>query len=289
MAGVLMVGALALVADRASSRPARMELLQAPISASTSTVMPTPIIEIQDASGRRVQDARVSVHVEIVGKPGVVAGTTTVEAREGVATFDQIAFGDEAGNRPMLQFSAEGLPALRVTLPGTETQGLWLERAELNGQALSPTNRVLRLRRGERIQGEVSVRYTTLWPAASVILAAVPSWGDKRTNFVNVSALPTPVVNGMTRHRIAIPGPDAPGDYYLVLAFAAETDARWIASGTNWIIGAPVWDDGNDLADLTAADVAVANARGALHPEWIFKNGREPGILPATVLRVEVR
>ena len=251
--------------------------------------MPTPILEIQDASGRRVRDAKVAVLVEIIGGPGRVLGTTTVDAREGVVTFDQIAFGGDAGGGSVLQFSAEGLPAVRVALPGGETMGLWLDRAELNGQALTPINRVLSLNPGETIQGEVSVRYTALWPAASVILAAVPTWGDKHTSFVNVSALPTPVVNAMSRHLLTIPGPDAPGDYFLVLAFAAETDAKWIASGTNWIIGAPIWDDGNDLADLTANDVAVGNAQGMLHPDWIFKNGRQPGFLPATVLKVQVR
>ncbi len=288
-AGLLMVGALALVADRASTRPARMELLQAPLSGSTSTVMPTPIIGIQDASGRRVRDASVSVQVEIVGQPGMVFGRTTVEAKEGVATFDQIAFREGFVQGSTLRFSARGMPPIEVNLPQPDAVELWLDAAELNGQALTPTNRELHLDPGETIQGEVSVRYTALWPAASVILAAIPTWGDKRTNFINVSALPTPVMNGLSRHHISIPGPDAPGDYFLVLAFAAETDAKWIASGTNWSIGAPVWDDGNDLADLTAGDVAVANARGVLHPEWIFKNGREPGTLPATVLRVEVR
>ncbi len=288
-AGLLMVGALSFVATQSAVRPARMVLLQTPISGNVSTVVPVPILEIQDASGRRVRDAHLPVHVEIVGDSTGLRGTTTVTAREGVATFDRISFGPAVGPDVELRYSAEGLPPVTVALPSGAEQGLWLDHAELNGQALSPINRILHLRPGETIRGEVTVRYTALWTAASLVLAAVPTWGDKRKDFVTVSALPTPVVNASSRHSLALAGPDAPGDYHLVLAFAAETDAVWIASGTNWAIGRPVWGDGNDVADLTAEDVATANARGGFQPDWIFKTGRNRGYLPATVIDVRVR
>ena len=288
-AGLLMVGALAFVANRSAVRPARMVVLQAPIAGNLSTVMPVPILEIQDASGRRVWDAHLKVHVEMAGDLTGLRGTTTVTAREGVATFDRVSFGPVVGSDVVLRFSAEGLPSVSVALPNGAEQGLWLDQAVLNGQALSPANRILHLRPGEMIRGEVTIRYSAFWPAASLVLAAVPTWGDKRKDFVTVSSLPTPVVNAVSRHSLSLAGPDAPGDYHLVLAFAAETDAVWIASGTNWGIGRPIWDDGNDLADLTTEDVAAANAQGSIHPDWIFKNGRRKGYLPTTVIEVRVR
>jgi len=227
--------------------------------------------------------------VEMAGDLTGLRGTTTVTAREGVATFDRVSFGPVVGSDVVLRFSAEGLPLVSVALPNGAEQGLWLDQAVLNGQALSPANRILHLRPGEMIRGEVTIRYSAFWPAASLVLAAVPTWGDKRKDFVTVSSLPTPVVNAVSRHSLSLAGPDAPGDYHLVLAFAAETDAVWIASGTNWGIGRPIWDDGNDLADLTTEDVAAANAQGSIHPDWIFKNGRRKGYLPTTVIEVRVR
>jgi DNA-binding SARP family transcriptional activator len=286
-AGSLMLGALALLVNRNSTSPSRMALLQAPVAGNGSVVVPVPVIEIQDRSGRRVRNADVSVRVEMVGHSRGVLGSTTVAARDGLATFDRI--GLEMGSDAVLRFSAGALPPVSVRLHDSEAAALWLDHAELNGQTLDPDHRVLTIRPGEPIHGIVTLRYSAYWAAASVILGAVPTWGDKRRNFQTVSALATPIVNGVSPQSVSLAGPEAPGDYHLVLAFAAEPDAGWIASGTNWKVGHPIWDDGNDLADLSEAGVAEANAQGRVRREWVYEPGRRKTMGPATTIEVRVR
>ncbi len=290
-AGLLVVSALAVLANQGADRPARLVVLQAPISGNQSALVPVPIVEIQDGSGRRVRNRSIDVLVEAVGDSARVVGSTSVTAVDGLATFNRVALGASAPGGTQLRFSAKGLDAVTVVLdpPGGAT--LWLDRADLNGQTLLPEHRQLMVQPGEMIRGEVTLRYSAYWPAASVILGAFPSWGDKRESYLTVSALATPAVEAVSRHTLALRGPDTPGEYHLVLSFAAETDARWIASGTNWAVGTPMWDDGNDLADLSGAEVAEANARGQLRRPWFFQHiaGYKPLALATTVIEVRVR
>lgn len=97
------------------------------------------------------------------------------------------------------------------------------------------------------------------------------------------------MVDAVSRHSLSIRAPETPGDYHLVLAFAAETDARWIASGTNWAVGSPMWDDGNDLADLTRDEVAEANERGQLTRRWYFQHMQRYDLQPTATTVIEVR
>lgn len=56
--------------------------------------------------------------------------------------------------------------------------------------------------------------------------------------------------------------PRVPGRYRLLFTFDAETEMRFIASSTNWVVGAPAWDDGNDLVDLPDSVLAEMDRDG---------------------------
>ena len=191
-AGVLMVAALALFANVGASRPARLVLFQAPIAGNASALIPAPIIEVQDASGRRVRDAKIEVHVVAVEDSTSLLGTRTVTTAGGMATFNNVSLAVNALERTTLRFSAEGLAPVTVTLGSPVGPTLWLDHAELNGQELTPDHQVVTISPGAAIRGEVTLRYSAYWTAASVILGAFPNWGDKRESFVTISALPTP-------------------------------------------------------------------------------------------------
>lgn len=49
-----------------------------------------------------------------------------------------------------------------------------------------------------------------------------------------------------------------------------ETTGEFVASGTNWLVGAPRWFDGNDIIDWTAAQIAQANREGHTRMPWRF-------------------
>ena len=288
--GLLLVGAVVFPLSRGASRPSRLVLLQAPLAGSESGIVPVPVIEVQDASGRRVRDAHVVVQVEMVDIPHGVLGETAVTVDNGLATFDRITFAPRLPPGVSLRFSADSLPPVSVSVLGEDDLWLKLDRAELNGQTLSSENRALRIRPGETIQGDLTLRYSAVWPAASVLLVAAPNWGDKRTNFVTVGPLATPAKNAISRSHLTIPGPPVPGVYRLILSFAAETEGVWIASSTNWKVGTPVWGDGNDLADLIDANAKEADVSGRLHGTWLFKNtGRQPFASAVTTIEVRVR
>jgi DNA-binding SARP family transcriptional activator len=287
---LLTVASIASALARGGHQPSRMVLLQTPLAGDQAAVVPIPILELQDASGRRVRDSHIKVRVEVVGYPHAVQGLTTVSARDGLATFDRIAFGLEAPSGATLRFTADSLPAVNVRLLDEADLWLRLEQAEFNGQTLSEADRVLRIHPGEIIRGSLTLRYSAVWPAASVLLVAVPTWGDKRTSFRTVGPLATPAKNAVSRQSVTITGPTAPGDYLLIFAFAAETDGVWIASGTNWKVGTPVWGDGNDLADLTNAELTELATSGRVHGSWLFEDGqRLPLTWAGTSIVVQVR
>jgi hypothetical protein len=53
-----------------------------------------------------------------------------------------------------------------------------------------------------------------------------------------------------------------PGVYHLVVVYAAETEFRFVASGTNWLLGEPKWNDGNDIADFTPGQIEELRTTG---------------------------
>jgi len=86
-----------------------------------------------------------------------------------------------------------------------------------------------------------------------------------------------------------------PGTYPLLVVFAAETELRFVASGTNWLLREPVWNDGNDLADFTPEQVEALRRDGVvgnyrLIPSPDMKTiGRELRALTGTVIDVVVQ
>lgn len=70
-----------------------------------------------------------------------------------------------------------------------------------------------------------------------------------------------------------------PGRYPVLLVMDSETEFHFIASRTNWQLGASRWFDGNDLADLTPAHVDTLATRGLLAWPKRYLAGRSPDTL----------
>jgi DNA-binding SARP family transcriptional activator len=285
-ASAVIVGSLLL---GEGSRPARIVLLQAPIAGNVDGLVPSPVIEVRDRLGRRAHGGTVKLEARDTAGRWIPVDSVAV-APDGRATFNRHGLPAvvNANGTVELRFSVAGLEPLEGHLRRKEAAELRLEEASLNGQALGAANRTLRIRPGERISGPLRFRYSAYWAAAAVVLTSVATWEPPESGYTSVVAVATPMDHGVLRPSIDIAGPREPGRYHLVFAFAAETDGRWIASGTNWMVGQPIWGDGNDLAGIGEAEVARAAADGKIWWDWQFDGWREPLALALTAVEVVV-
>jgi len=295
MAGVVVVAAAAVFLAMAP-RPDRLALAVTPLSATDVLgFIPVPVVEIRDQYGRLMHDATDTVRVRTTTAGVALRGDTAVPATQGRAAFGNVFIENPQGKAITLRFAASRLPPVLITLRGAvhPALGLYLVRAKLNGQLLTPESRTLSLAPNDSVIGEVLLRYNTDWAAASVMLAAVPTWGDRRKNYISLGPLVTPGRDLRRENHIRLQAPSAPGCYRLVFAFQAEDDVRYIVSGTNWAIGRPIWDDGNDIMDWGAREFREADSAGIVLTSIVRKTeGKAVTVgnyVAATTLVVEVR
>ena len=102
---------------------------------------------------------------------------------------------------------------------------------------------------GQRVRLGVELEYSAPWTASSVMLAGVPTWGDRSKNWLELGPVATPVRAGRRLTNASFEAPGRSGHFRLFIVMAAESDAAHIASATNWAAGAPKWFDGNDIAE----------------------------------------
>ena len=228
-----------------------------------------------------------TVAFESVRGQGKLLGTTTREVVDGRVQFDDLRF--DASVEGYLVVRAGSLPPSRsrrlVILRGNDEiwalQRLQLAASRLNGQPIDSANTRIVVPPGVPITGTLRLYAVTTMSNAAVIAGAVGLWGDRRTNFLTLTALPPHgqrlqpptlfVDAGGGQHVIR--APTRPGRYHLLIVYRAETAFEFVASSTNWLIGRAVWNDGNDLADLTAAEVERLRRDGLLERRILFRNG----------------
>jgi len=277
-------------------RPSRLALAVTPLSASDALgLVPVPVVEIRDQFGRAMSDAADTVRLASTSPRVTLRGDTAVAATGGRAAFGNV-FVDNASSAPVtLRFTSSRLAPLDLTLDGSARPALnlRLEHALMNGHELGNAVRAFSVLPGDSITGSVVLRYSTTWAAASVLLTVVPTWGDRRTNFVNLGPLVTPARDLMREAHVKFKAPTKPGCYRLIFAFQAEDDVKYVASGTNWTMGAPIWDDGNDVMDWSASDLRQADSVGVVYSTIVRvtagRTTRRPSIVPATTIVVQVR
>ena len=97
---VLVAGALMLAACTSTPRskePVQLAFTLQPSNATAGNAMPVVAVTIQDASGKAVMSATNAVTVQNNPESGMLSGTTTVNAINGVATFSDLSIRT-AGN-----------------------------------------------------------------------------------------------------------------------------------------------------------------------------------------------
>ena len=244
------------------------------------------------AGGQTDSTARGVVRLTASSRRATVVGRTTAPLVNGQAVFDSLAViphGDSA-----ITFRAETdqlgvIGTITLRLRGPARLSLHIRDGLLNGHTIDPADPVLHVAPGDSISGMVTVSYRSDWDRANVPLCLVTSWLPREQGYWHVVPLRTPVREATVEAPIQVPGPTTPGDYNMILVFRAEDSCLWIASQTNWTMKVPSWHDGNDIVDLTAADLRAVRERGVIARIMPQPDSVGPVDYGIQNIRVEVR
>ena len=298
--GVLLLACLAIArAYWWANASYQLGIVEQPLS--VAPILPAPVVELESRSGARVSRNGDSVRVSLVSRGhGHLEGNVVAPLVEGRAAFGNLrlslAEGEKTENIPYrLKFELQGAKrALSDSLWSDEVGSIGWSHLQLvsgvvAGQRVDARTRTVTARPGARLAGRAQLAYTTRWGSAAIMLGLTPTWGDRRRVYRELSALPTPMANGLLEVPVDLTAPEIPGDYAIVFAFAAEARVDWIFSGTNWQVGNPVWGDGNDVLDWSRQQWDDADHRGVVENKVLFRaHDFRERYVPATTIRVHV-
>lgn len=277
VAGLFVVGAA--IASGSASDAVGLALAASPIAApGDGPFVPAPVVEVIDARGRRL-DVRLPVTATLLTPDHNLAGTATQVTVDGRATFGDLRLSRAARAAPYdsirVRFQSPRLAPVTFTLPremwgDAARHGLYVREVRLHGNPVDPA--AITAVAGDTLVLDLVLNYSSPWPAASVILGAWPSWMPRQAP-LTVHPLLTPALGRLDEARLAIAAPQTPGNYHIVLAFHAEDRVANFFSGTNWILGEPRWNDGNDVADWGERELASARAQGGVWMQYATKDG----------------
>lgn len=131
-----------------TSTPTKLAITQQPTTTNANwTISPAITVEIQNSSSQVVTSATDSVTVSIATGGGILSGTTTVAAVNGVATFSDLSI-DTVGTGYTLLFTATGLTSdtsssFNITQATATKLGFSVEPSNAQaGQANSPAIKI---------------------------------------------------------------------------------------------------------------------------------------------------
>jgi hypothetical protein len=298
-AAALLLVSLVVHNHRRAVTPVALRWVSAPLAMTSAAMTPVPAVEVINARGDRIESSSVNVRLRLVRRGVALRGTTDRRVSGGVATFDGLRADsgsyvvDEA--KPLVIVAeSQGLPPIRSTLLSYASAKVHLVRIHAVDSAVRVTGPTsITVRAGASVRLGAEVRFTSPWFAASVMMAGVPTWGDRVRSTMELGPNVTPAKDAIRHLDLAFTAPDAPGRHHVILAMAAESDAAHIASSTNWLAGAARWFDGNDLADWGEYEFGLARSTGRVPisgggVEYAGPRGRFPSHIAATVLDVVV-
>ena len=282
--GAAAIAALVLVYVWLTA-PVQLAIRQQPIFAHDLQGRRPAIIEALDRRGRAA--ARTDDSVEISLGAGssdyLLEGTTRIALRNGSAIFDNVSLRGQpeiTRHRPFITliFTAPGLGPAETdsVIAGVEANTIFLDSARINDQLLRPDVRTVTVDAGDQLIGTVYVQYTSNAGNAAVLMTAVPSWGDRTSSFAGPAALQPVTVHDSASLSLNLRAPDQPGDYWIALVGHTETEARFIASGTNWFLGEPQWYDGNDIVEFGQDQLRELDAAGGTWWRWDLPRHEDP-------------
>ncbi|HUI19135.1 MAG TPA: caspase family protein [Alphaproteobacteria bacterium] len=154
--------------------------------------------------------------------------------------------------------------------------------------AISMTNKTLNVPPGAALNGTIRLDALNLGPPDAVApLIYTPSWGDHSSSWRLVQNwLPSGESDQTARVSLQVPG--VPGVYHIIFAFAWEIGGDHVASATNWSTRTNRWNDGHNIAELDASQLAEAQLKGYISTDWYFGTGYSHQYIPVDALTLVV-
>lgn len=159
----------------------------------------------------------------------------------------------------------------------------------LNGVGILSSSNTITVSAGTSITGTIKLTSENDYSSSAVVpVIYSPTWGDRTTSYRTIS----PWVATGTSHLstdITLTAPSTAGTYFIIFASSGEMDGGNIASMTNWNAGANVWNDGNDLVDLTESELSPSlTSRYVVIPDYQFADGKRPYAIGCTYIKITV-
>lgn len=261
---IVVVAAAALVSAAVMQRGrVRLAIVQSPAGSA------------QAVDDRRRLELRPPLVVEQRGRDGGLHGgpgdtidvvlwddslrrpdSTSLPISGGRASFDAISVHNHPRGHAVVRRRGTS-DSLRVQVMWHDTlpTRLNLVSWSTNAGTVTPGHNTFRMPPGATIEGTVRIEYASSVVDATLVYAATPTWGDPSREGLTIGVLSAPSPPRQRGDPLSFRAPDAPGEYFFILTAGAETEAKYLLSRTNWVVGEPVWGDGNDVAQWPREDL----------------------------------
>jgi serine/threonine-protein kinase len=155
---------------------------------------------------------------------------------------------------------------------------------------VSPYNKTVPAALGKPLSGTLTLRVSNFGPAlAYAPLIGTVSWGNHSNGYWKAMASIMPGEYTFPT-KVQVDAPAQAGTYHILFAFMTEYEASNVASATGAVLHHDVWDDGNDIAELSPFQIGQAQRYGCTIDQWLVKEDRyDPRVIGADAITIQVR
>jgi len=109
----------------------------------------------------------------------------------------------------------------------------------------------LRVPVGGTLRFDLTFEFTSTIATANYVVGAAPLWMPRENATIRLAGLPRPVHHAWQTVNFTAPPSMRPGRSRVVILMGADDSVEHLFSLTQWTVGAPRWNDGNDVHDFT--------------------------------------
>ncbi|WKW11499.1 AAA family ATPase [Pseudogemmatithrix spongiicola] len=255
--GMLLLGAVSWLALRLQPR---VVVLTPPMAESGIKIaMPLevqPRVRVEDGFGR---PWRTPLAVAVRTDAGRLFGDTIRTTRDGTAQFERLALQLDAveASEPARQvhllvtgpwFVRAARAPMTGVFTGTVGDDFRITKLEVNRVPVGDSL-IVDVAAGDSLLVDLTFQYTTVRATANYLVGAAATWEPREDASIRLAGLPRPVHEAWRHVTFSLRAPSAPGNHYVVVLFGLDDTVEHMFASTNWMFGAPRWNDGDDIQD----------------------------------------